>query len=510
MKLKRRDFLKYSMGGMATIFVGSRITGLLGNTALAQEAQTLDITITDALKDMATHNAINNARCYFWIYKISAGGVGVSAECPGPIIIAAKGDTVDINIKNDLDEDHAFFIPGIPGADSGPIAPGATKTVTIDTANASSGAHLYYDNLNEPVNRVMGLHGALIVMPDTSVPLPDGHNFTPYDPADVTPAVQKLYDDFGGSDHFPGLAWEGEDPTPWVHDNTHVNCPPFRQYIWLDHQASPRLFAEVGDFTPGLDYPAQQFMKAFLRDPFQPHAFHTDNPGGNRVPQYFTINGQSGFFSHFSPNVTMMGRVGEPCVVHILNAGLWTHSMHLHANHMYITRVNGVVQKNPIWVDVFNVDPMDRVDYTVPYMRPPDIPNVRGIGLPDTPLTSLSGKPVWPPVEEFDLYIPPLGTKGNAPPNDPLGRTQVELGQRLSPLCYPMHDHSEPSQTSQGGNYNTGLISGIYFTGDRNGVMDFPMDEDFHMAYQNYRGMNNGKGRATVLAAPPIGHPEGV
>lgn len=52
---------------------------------------------------------------------------------------------------------------------------------------------------------------------------------------------------------------------------------------------------------------------------------------------------------------------------------------------------------------------------------------------------------------------------------------------QLSPLCYPMHDHSEPTQTSQGGNYNMGLISGVNFTGDRNadgrlpnGVITFP------------------------------------
>lgn len=494
--INRRDFLKYSIGGLATVVVGSRIPWLQGAVAVEQ---TLKVAITDALKNMHTHNTINNAQCYFWIYKMSTDGTdpltsptSLPAECPGPIIVAAKGDTVDVSITNYLDEDHAFFIPGI--VDSGPIAPDETKTITVDTSLASSGAYLYYDNLNEPVNRVMGLHGALIVMPSEKAP---GHNFTPYDPADVTPAVQKLYDDFGSSAHFPGLAWEGEDTTPWAHDPDVINCPPFRQYVWLDHQASPKLFAEVGDFTPGQDYPAQEFLKAFLRDPFQPHAFHTDNPGGNRIPQYFTINGQSGFFSHFSPNVTMMGRVGEPVIVHILNAGLWTHSMHLHANHMYITRVNGMVQDNPIWVDVFCVDSMDSIDYTVPFMRPPSIPNVRGIGMPDTPLTSpQSGRPVWPPVEEFEVFMPPLGTKA---------ANGAELGQRLSPLCYPMHDHSEPSQTSQGGNYNTGLISGIYFVGDRNtpGYLDFPMDEDFHMAFQNIRGTNR-----TKPAAPPIGEPQ--
>jgi hypothetical protein len=31
-----------------------------------------------------------------------------------------------------------------------------------------------------------------------------------------------------------------------------------------------------------------------------------------------------------------------------------------------------------------------------------------------------------------------------------------------------MHDHSEASQTAEGGNYNCGLISGVTFTGDRN------------------------------------------
>ena len=48
------------------------------------------------------------------------------------------------------------------------------------------------------------------------------------------------------------------------------------------------------------------------------------------------------------------------------------------------------------------------------------------------------------------------------------GVTVIDLAVRLSPLCYPMHDHSEPSQTAQGGNYNCGMISGMNVTGDRN------------------------------------------
>lgn len=469
--MKRRDFLKVSIGGVATLVVGTRFP-LLGLRDAFAATHSLDVTITDAVKEMVTHNSINNAECYFWIYKMKADNLDVPADCPGPTIVAIQGDTVAITIKNELDEPHSFYIPDI--FDSGPIAPGQTFSGTLTASK--SGAFLYYDNLNEPVNRVMGLHGGLVVRPGTAVA---GHKFTPYE--NPSTSVQKLYDDFGGSTHFPGLAWEEGDSSPWSMDSEVPNCTPFRQYVWLTHQASPNLFAEVGNLPAGQIYNAQQFMTKFLKDQFSPNK-------NNNTPQYFTINGQSGFFSHFSPFITPMGRVGEPVVIHILNAGLWTHSMHLHANHFYITSVNGVVSENPIWLDVYNVKPMDRVDYTIPFMRPPDIPNTRGIGYPDTPRTSLNGTPVWPPMQELDIYLPAAGKKMAQDING----KDIDLKQRMSPLCFPMHDHSEPSQTAQGGNYNCGLISGIYFVGDRNtpGQMDFPMDEDFHMMFRNVRGVS--------------------
>lgn len=445
MKTNRRDFLKYSLGAGAVVLLGSRI-GFQADKAFTASS-TMDITMTDALKDMVTHNETNAAQCYFWVYKMSVDGADIPADVPGPNIIITKGDTFNIKITNLLDESHSLFIPGM--FDSGPILPGETKEFSGVKAT-KLGATLYYDNLNEPVNRMMGLHGALIVMPDTSVPLPGGHKYTPYD--NPTPGVQQLFDDFGGSAHYPGLAWHEGDANP---DSF---APPFRQYIWLLHQASPNLFAEVGNYTPGLDYPKKQFMDKFLRDKFDPV-----KPTTNAIPQYFTINGQSGHFSHNNPFICPNLRVGEPCVVHVLNAGLWTHSMHLHANHFYRTYKNGVVSDNPIWIDVYNILPMDMVDYVIPYMKPPDVPNARAIGMPDIPLKSLKGKPVWPPVEEIAMFMPAKGTLA-----DPLNPASPDISVQLSPLCYPMHDHSEPSQTTQGGNYNLAMISGMNFTGDRN------------------------------------------
>ena len=151
------------------------------------------------------------------------------------------------------------------------------------------------------------------------------------------------------------------------------------------------------------------------------------------------------------------------------------HSLHIHANHVYVTGINGVVQDNPIWLDTSTVNPLDIVEWVVPFTRPPDVPNKRGIGFPDRPLMSIPNAsiagsvphPVWPPTEEMNTHYPRIGTKAGS----------VDISVRLSPICYPMHDHTEPSQGAQGGNYGLGMMSGLHFIGDRNtlgGVTTFP------------------------------------
>jgi hypothetical protein len=198
--------------------------------------------------------------------------------------------------------------------------------------------------------------------------------------------------------------------------------------------------------------------------------------------------------------------VGEPVLIRLLNAGLWLHSTHIHANHVFVLQHNNRTDvvpgsfDNPIWIDVYTSNPLDTYDWLIPYMRPPDVPNNKGIGRDDletsldvtTTAQVLSGwgllsptppfkkadipaNPVvpglptthltWPPLQEISMFIPKVGDRKG---KDQAGN-DIDLAVRLSPICFPMHDHSEPSQVANGGNYNCGLISGIVFTGDRKG-----------------------------------------
>lgn len=119
--------------------------------------------------------------------------------------------------------------------------------------------------------------------------------------------------------------------------------------------------------------------------------------------------------------------------------------------------------------------------------------------MPDAPRTCLanpdipgsSPHPVWPPLEEIEMRVPGVGETAGGVPGG------VPIDVQLSPLCYPVHDHSEPTQTAQGGNYNLGLLSGMNVTGDRNispdSVTTFPNAPDQFPQNQ------------TRLAAPPFG-----
>ncbi len=394
--MKRRDFIKTGLSGLAAIAVGGvGLPQLFRSESFALD-RTVKLSMEGALVEM-----VDRSKVFHWLFSSAATG----PSFPGPVLFATAGDLVTVNVANHLNEPHAFQIIGT-NVLTAPIYPG--KSATVSFTAPAAGSYLYTDPLNAPANRVLGLHGAFIVSPAAGN--------TPY--SYPTPTVQRLFNDLGASKQFPKFALS---PAGW---------DPSRFRIWLQHQIDPLFNAQAqADFLAGR---ASTVSAAKMRTSF--------------LPRYFTINGKSGVFSAHDPGIALSGRIGQPMLVRILNSGLFTHSNHIHANHVYVIAVNGAVQDNLFFVDTFTIDPLDRVDWLVPFLRPPDIAGNRY-----TPLRNL---------------IPnELGLTIDGPNGSP--------GVQQSPLGYPMHCHLETSQTAAGGNYPQGTLTHFDFLGDVDGI-DFP------------------------------------
>lgn len=294
---------------------------------------------------------------------------------PRPVIRATEGQTVIINITNNAPEAHGFQIPSVRGASLPRILPGRTRTISF--VAPVGGSYMYLDPTLAPVWRLMGLHGAFVVEPAGQGATPNGAP-TPYSAISQTAEVRALFDSFGVHPRFPGKRWEPGGA---------------KEYLWIFSSIDPALnrMIERGEAV----------------DPTTVASWF--------LPRYFTINGLSGYDLESEPTVVPKGYQGEPVLIRTMNAGLATHSPHIHGNHVFQlsrTRSTGAVQveSNLLESDSWNMPPLERRDVLLPFFAPPDAP-------------------VWPPVEE------PF------------------------PMRYVMHDHTEMSQTAGGGNYPQGMVT---------------------------------------------------
>lgn len=389
--IDRRQFIRYALVGVAA-FTGGTLANRYGPLLRTPGgAGKYHLGITEALMEMVDRKPV-----YHWAFE-DLDRLKPVPQMPGPLIDAVEGEELVFSVTNNLPERHGFRIPGVPGeiGEGLEIEPGETRDFSFIAP--AGGSYLYYDHLNAPVNRVMGLHGPMVILPRKGN--------TPY--SRPTAAVQQLFDDLGRHEHFPGH--------PWIAG---------RSRIWLFNSIDPVMNQRIAS---GERPAPEEFTASFL-------------------PQYFTINGLSGAYSSHHPGIVPRGRIGEPHVIRLMNAGLAHHSPHLHANHFYVLATVDarheyqVVPQNVLLLDTVTVRPLERMDWLHPFIRPPDIP-----GDPKVPLRELLR-------DELSLTIG---------------------GVAQSPLSWPMHCHMEMSQTAAGGNYPQGLVTIWECTGDVDGV-DFP------------------------------------
>lgn len=381
--MERRRFLGLGLTGAAAAMAlgftqAGRVAGLMAGQASAA-TRLLELTIGDAMVEMVDLNPV-----YMWTFGDATG-----PRVPGPTLHAIEGDVIDLSITNALDEPHAFAVAGT-GIMAGPIAAGARVEVSFTAP--TPGTYIYLDPLAAPLNRLMGLHGVMVVLPASGP--------SPY--AAPPARLRELFSDLGTTTHFPG--------EPWI---------PERTRIWHLHTVDPRWHARVAAGQPV--------------DPAQMAA--------DFVPRYFLMNGQSGYFASHHPDITPVGRIGQPHLIRIVNTGLVSHSLHIHGNHVFMTAENGVLSSSVPFIDSWQVGPLDRSDWLLPFLRPPDIPGPESV---------------------------PLRTAARQELN-----YRDDIGLFQSPLEYPMHCHMEPSQTAAGGNYPGGLVTHWAITGDLDGTL-FP------------------------------------
>jgi FtsP/CotA-like multicopper oxidase with cupredoxin domain len=119
-------------------------------------------------------NGKGGANLAAWGYSDTSGG---TPKFPGPALIASPGEVVNVTVFNDHSIAHNFVIDGLT-TDLAPIAPGDKKTYTFTATDSKAGSHVYYDSLNNSVNREMGLYGAAIIKPASQTVWTNGPAYT--------------------------------------------------------------------------------------------------------------------------------------------------------------------------------------------------------------------------------------------------------------------------------------------------------------------------------------------
>jgi hypothetical protein len=259
---------------------------------------------------------------------------------PERTIIAESGSTVRIRVHNRLRETHRWQIPNVAGADTLAIAPG--ESVVLSFPAPAPGTYIYSDPGNAPVQRVLGLHGALVV-----VPAGDEWRLAP-----------------GAAEFERQWLWLCQDVDP----------------VWADRALAGVSIDPVA--TPAVP----RYFMLNDRSGFQSLGV-SDDEAINRTTHEETIPAGSARPTDVRDFGTPDGRgsIFTGQLIRLLNTGVVVHQMHFHGNHVWTVRRNGVdfprsggrvddeghvVLQH--WEDVVELDPLDRKEVMLPIRRPPE------------------------------------------------------------------------------------------------------------------------------------------
>jgi len=258
---------------------------------------------------------------------------------PERTIIAEHGATVQLRITNRLSKPHELAIDGV--VSTGPIAPGASTTLAF--AAPEPGTYVYHDPGGGSVERILGLHGVLVV-----VAASDRWRLAP-NRAEFERQWVWICQDVDPV--WAARARNGEVIDP-------VKTPPVPRYFMLNDRSGYRSLALTRDTA----------FNRIVHEDTLPSGFARDiDVRDFSLP----VGGSS---------------VGTGQMIRMVNMGAVIHQMHFHGNHVWTLRRNGadfpraagivdaeghaVLQQ---WEDVVELNPLDRKEVVLPMRRPPEV-----------------------------------------------------------------------------------------------------------------------------------------
>jgi FtsP/CotA-like multicopper oxidase with cupredoxin domain len=259
---------------------------------------------------------------------------------PERTLIAESGSTINLRVHNTLAGPHALRIDGI--ADTGPIPAGGVGTLSF--VAPAAGTYVYHDPTNAPVERVLGLHGVLLVIE-------------------------------------PGAKWS------LAPGNTEFE----RQWLWICHDVDPvwAARARAGQTVDPVATPVlPRYFMLNDRSGFRALAATTDEHLNHTVHED-TL--PSGSVRHIDvrelDSEDIPAGQGPGQLIRMVNTGVVIHQMHFHGNHVWTVRRNDLNfprlegrvddEGHPVlqqWEDVVELNPLDRKAVVLPFERPPDVP----------------------------------------------------------------------------------------------------------------------------------------
>ena len=259
-------------------------------------------------------------------------GVCNTMQVPGPTLIVTEGQTVTVNLTNNLPTaagNTSILFPGFnvtssasAGTEAGLLTQEATtgNTVTYTFTASTPGTRAYYSGTQGDLQMEMGLYGAIIVLPAAI-------------PANCTGGIH-------ASNAAAQAHWFESDFRLAAAAYNHDGACYDREYLFQFSEMDPRIHREAEEQVTAKAGCTAGTPGCSLNVATEPY-----------VPAYFMINGRSmpddmdpnyaNEYPHQPYNGNPHMHPGELVLLRVIGQGRWQHPFHEHGNHVRVLARDG-------------------------------------------------------------------------------------------------------------------------------------------------------------------------